>query len=115
MRDGVRALLRRLEYRADGDAGSAERDEPVLDVRSRRPGLRPEAASREGRDRRSAGAGARRARVHDRRRALAGSGPYATNDVTPRSKKGIQEMISHKTGTREEWLAARLARLGARK
>ena len=79
---GVRAVLRRLEYRADGDAGSAERDEPVLDVGSRRPRLRPEAAAREGRDRRSAGAGAHRARVRDRHRALAGSGAHATNDVT---------------------------------
>src|SRR5712691_10061588 len=116
LRAGVRAMLRRLEHRADGGAGSAGRDEPVLDGGGRRPCLRPEAAAREGRDRRSAGAGDRRARARACLRALGGSGAHATSDVTTRNyKEGRQAMTSHKTGTREEWLAARLELLGAEK
>src|SRR6516165_9748723 len=105
-------MLRRLEHRADGDAGGAGCDEPVLDGNDRRPHVRPEAAAREGRHRRAAGAGDRRARSRDHHRALAGSRTHAAHDVTT---KGRQEMTSHKTGTREEWLTARLDLLAAEK
>ena len=45
----VRALLRRLEHRADADAGGAERHERRLDGRDRRARPRPEAPARERR------------------------------------------------------------------
>src|SRR6516225_3714618 len=105
-------MLRRLERRADGDAGGAGRDEPVLDGSDHRPHLRSEAAAREGRHRRAPGAGDRRARTRDRHRALADSRTHAANDVTTKRR---QEMTSHKTGTREEWLTARLDLLEAEK
>src|SRR5215467_14084581 len=109
-------MLRRLERRADGDAGGSGRHEPVLDGSDRRPHLRPEVAARQGRHRRAAGAGDRRARTRDRHRALAGSRTHAAanaaNDVTTRRR---QAMTSHKTGTREEWLSARLELLQAEK
>src|SRR5215831_8280518 len=109
-------MLRRLERRADGDAGGSGRHEPVLDGSYRRPHLRPEVAARQGRHRRAAGAGDRRARTRDRHRALAGPRTHAAanaaNDVTTRRR---QAMTSHKTGTREEWLTARLELLQAEK
>src|SRR6516162_5751481 len=105
-------MLRRLEHRADGDAGGAGRDEPVLDGSDRRPHLRSEAAAREGRHRRAPGAGDRRARTRDHHRALAGSRTHAANEVTTKRR---QEMTSHKTGTPEEWLTARLELLQAEK
>ncbi len=48
---------------------------------------------------------------------VAGSGAHAASDadVTTRNKEGRQAMTSHKTGTREEWLAARLELLEAEK
>ena len=77
LRIRVRALLRRLEHRADADAGGAGRHERHLDGRDRRPRPRPEAAAREGRHRCAAGAGDRRTRCLDRRRALVGSRTHA--------------------------------------
>ena len=47
LRIRVRALLRRLEHRADGHAGGAGRHERHLDVGDRRAGPRPEAPARQ--------------------------------------------------------------------
>src|SRR5207248_549996 len=89
------------------------RDEPVLDVGRRHPHLRPEAASPEARHRRSACTGRHRARTRDRHHALADSGTYFTSDVTTRKREKV--MSSHKIGTPEEWLTARLELLDAEK
>ena len=56
----VRALLRRLEHRADAGARGAGRHEHRLDGRDRRARRRPEAPARQGRRRRAAGARDRR-------------------------------------------------------
>src|SRR6516164_6048248 len=40
---------------------------------------------------------------------------HATNNVNTKNKKRRQAMTSHKTGTRDEWLAARLELLAAEK
>src|SRR6266702_3117621 len=61
-----------------------------------------------GRRRCAAGAGDRRPRNPDRRRALVGSRTV----VTTRRR---ETMTDHTTGTREEWLAARLELLEAEK
>jgi hypothetical protein len=91
------------------------------DCRSRR---RPEAPARESRHRCAAGVGDRRAWHSDRHRALVGSRTHAT-DVRRHRWAGPRQavvttrrretMTDHKTGTREEWLAARLELLEAEK
>src|SRR6266542_2388711 len=110
LRTRVRPLLRRLEHRTNADAGGAGRHEPRLDVdhRGRRP--RPEAAARQGRDRRAGRGGDPRTRDLDHPRARVGSRTHPI-DVTQEGKT----MTDHKTGTRQEWLAARLELLAAEK
>src|SRR6266545_1261996 len=84
--------------------------EPRLDVdhRGRRP--RPEAAARQGRDRRAGRGGDPRTRDLDHPRARVGSRTHPI-DVTQEGRT----MTDHKTGTRQEWLAARLELLAAEK
>src|SRR5262249_38063288 len=57
----VRAVLRRVEHRADGGAGGAGSDEHHLDGGDRRARPLPGAAARQSRRRCAAGAGHRRA------------------------------------------------------
>ena len=59
----VRAVLRRLEHRADGHAGGAGRHERDLDVGDRRPRPRPKAPAAQSRRRCAAGAGDHRGLV----------------------------------------------------
>src|SRR5205085_5666787 len=87
----VRGVVRRLEHRADGRAARTRRHERHLDGARRRPRPRPEAPAAAGRARRAG-------RARDRR---------------PRHPGG--HVTDHRTGTREEWLAARLELLQAEK
>jgi hypothetical protein len=76
----VRALLRRLDHRTDGDAGRAWRHEPHIDVRHRLPRPRAEAAVADIRHRRAAGARDHRPWTRHRRRAVVDSRSSA-NDL----------------------------------
>src|SRR5262249_120854 len=117
----VRDLLRRLEYRVDGDAAGAWRHEHRLDGRRCRGRPRPEAPAP--------------ARIH-RPAPPAHDHPHPNPPRRPSSpeswsswgrrrfpasppgcsyRKERKRMTKQRTGTRDEWLAARLERLEAEK
>ncbi len=79
----VRALLRRLQHRADARPARYRRDEHHLDVRHRRTSGRSEARAAESLARRTVGSGSRRARDRDRRRAFVDPRNH-TGDVNER-------------------------------
>src|SRR5262249_31786494 len=100
-------LLRRLERRIDARPARRGRDERDLDGDRGRARLRPEGSTAEAVDRCARGLGPRRTRHRYRRRSF----------VDPRHqlRKERTTMTEHATGTREEWLAARLELLAAEK
>src|SRR5438477_2586634 len=98
----VRALLRRLEYRTDGDAGSARGHEHHLDARDRRHGARPEGPARETRDRCAGRPGDHRTGNADRRRARVGSRTHATDVNRKETEVKLPKVVSQ-----DDWTAAR--------
>src|SRR6266852_6221845 len=97
----VRALLRRVEHRTDGDAGGAEHHERHLNVRDRRPRSRPEAPACESRHRRAGGAGHRRTWTSDRHSALVGSWAHATDVIRHRWCSLRQPVVTRKERTND--------------
>jgi short chain dehydrogenase len=94
----VRAVLRGLQCRADGDAGGAGRDERRVDGRDRRRCHRPEAAAAQGRPRCAARRRDRRIWGPDHRGPLVGSRADATHvEVT-----SVAPSISNDVRNRKE-------------
>ena len=121
----VRAVLRRLEHRTDADAGGAGRHERHLDVVIAvlvlaQKLLPANAAIDVPLALAIVGLG-----ILDRHRALVGSRTHATDvrrhrcrgqaSCCRKTTRRRETMTDHKTGTREEWLAARLELLEAEK
>ena len=108
LRARLRRLLRRLEHRPDGGARRARAHERRMDGRGRRPRARPEAP---------AAAGVRRRPLP---LAIVALGVVVVAPSDPRAhpddvKRRAGDDHAHTTGTREEWLAARLELLEAEK
>src|SRR4029077_14863745 len=108
LRIRVRALLRRVERRTDADARGARRYECHLDGGNHRRGACPEDPACKGPSRCAACARNRRVRYLDLRCTRI-SARTIPNDVKER------KMTSHKTASRDEWLAARMDLLVAEK
>src|SRR6185312_1303701 len=76
---------------------------------------RPEAPAAAGVPGRRAGGGPDRIRDRPRRRIVGGPRAHSDDVTRPENAGGDDHMMTHRTGTREEWLAARRELLVAEK